>query len=87
MHEIERQLRGYRLTTAEILYHMPDHPSVLQSFIWQFMDLAPRYPKLSNFLSFWESNIDGDIHSVSVAGRNLITPAEVRNFRDCGYIH
>ncbi len=87
MYEIERQLRGYRLTTAEILYHMPDHPSVLQSFIWQFMDLAPRYPKLSKFLSFWELNIDGDIHSVSVAGRNLITPAEVRNFRDSGYIH
>ena len=87
MYEIEQQLHGYRLTTAEILYHMPDHPSVLQSFIWQFMDLAPRYPKLSKFLSFWELNIDGDIHSVSVAGRKLITPAEVRNFRDCGYIH
>src|ERR1700733_7165648 len=24
------QMRDYRLTTAEILYHMPDHPSVLQ---------------------------------------------------------
>ena len=87
MYEIEQQLRGYRLTTAEILYHMPDHPSVLQSFIWQFMDLAPRYPKLSKFLTFWEANIDGDIHSVNVAGRDLITPAEVRNFRGCGYIH
>ena len=29
------QLRDYRLTTAEILYHMPDHPKLLQSYVWQ----------------------------------------------------
>ena len=26
---------GYRITTAEILYWMPDHRHVLQSFVWQ----------------------------------------------------
>ena len=35
------QLKQYRLTTAEILYHMPDHPSLLQSYLWQEYDLAP----------------------------------------------
>jgi uncharacterized protein Usg len=81
------QLTGYRLTTAEILYHMPDHPHLLQSFVWQFMDLAPRYPKLADFLTFWERNIDGKIHSVKVAGRRVIAAAEVRSITLVGYIH
>ena len=37
--QLQRQLQGYRLTTAEILYHLPDHPRVLQSFIWQELDM------------------------------------------------
>ena len=81
------QLAGYRLTTAEILYHMPDHPHLLQSFVWQFMDLAPRYPKLADFLSFWERNIDGKIHSVKVAGKRIIDAGEVRLIAEAGYIH
>ena len=38
------QLNNYRITTAEILYWMPDHQHVLQSFVWQNLDLAPRSP-------------------------------------------
>ena len=44
------KLGDYRLTTAEILYHLPDHPGVLQSFIWQDYDIAPDYPVLHKFL-------------------------------------
>ncbi len=47
------QLRDYRLTTAEILYHMPDHPHLLQSYLWQEYDLAPNFPALRRFLDFW----------------------------------
>ena len=64
---LELQLRDYRLTTAEILYHFPDYPRLLQSFIWQEYDLAPGYPVLRKFLDFWESNIEGRLHSVMVA--------------------
>ena len=78
MRHIELALRGYRLTTAEILYHMPDHPVVLQSFIWQEFDLAPRFPVLNKFLRFWETGIDGRLHSVRVAARGLISDAELR---------
>ncbi|HYU11184.1 MAG TPA: Usg family protein, partial [Stellaceae bacterium] len=60
----ELQLRGYRLTTAEIVYHLPDHPALLQSFIWQKFDLAPDYPELQRFLEFWSRNIEGKLHSV-----------------------
>jgi uncharacterized protein Usg len=60
------QLREYRLTTAEIIYHLPDHPDLLQSFIWQKFDLAPDFPELRRFLDFWKQNIDGKLHSVKV---------------------
>jgi uncharacterized protein Usg len=78
MREFERVLKGYRLTTAEILYHMPDHPSVLQSYIWQEFDQAPRFPQLTKFLHFWETSLDGKLHSVRVAARGLILPAELK---------
>jgi uncharacterized protein Usg len=75
---IERQLMGYRLTTAQILYHMPDHPGLLQTFIWQEFDLAPRFPELSRFLAFWQRELDGKLHSVRVASAALVRPAELR---------
>jgi uncharacterized protein Usg len=78
MGSLELQLQGYRLTTAEIIYRMPDHPAVLQSFIWQNLDLAPRFPALHKFLAFWEKNIEGTLHKIIVANARLITPGEVR---------
>ena len=69
-------LEGYGLTTASILYRMPDHPSVLQTYIWQAYDVAPRFPALTKFLEFWKRELDGPLHSVSVAHQPLIPPAE-----------
>jgi uncharacterized protein Usg len=57
----------YRLTTAEIIYRLPDQPDTLQTFIWQKFDLAPDFPELSKFLDFWRRNIDGELHAVKVA--------------------
>jgi uncharacterized protein Usg len=75
---IQRQLEGYRLTTAEILYHLPDHPAVLQSYIWQALDIAPRFPELHRFLDFWQRELEGRLHSVRVGAKALIGPAEIR---------
>lgn len=69
--EIELRLLGYRPLTAEILYHMPDHPHVLQSFIWQTLDLAPDFPRIHRFLDYWVHNIDGLLHSVNLASSEL----------------
>ena len=66
-----RKLQDYRLTTAEILYHLPDHPNVLQTYIWQDLDIAPRYPALHKFLDFWAREIEGTLHSVRVASATL----------------
>lgn len=78
MGTLELQLKGYRLTTAEIIYRLPDHPSVLQSFIWQNLDIEPRFPVLHKFLAFWEENIEGKLHKIIVANTRLITPGELR---------
>lgn len=67
----------WRLTTAEILYHLPDHPGVLQTFIWQKLDLAPAFPELSRFLDFWRREIEGPLHSVRVASAALTRPVEM----------
>jgi len=72
--ELELQLKGFRLTTAQILYHMPDSPALIQEFIWQNYDLAPKFPKLYKFLNFWEHKIDGSLHSVYIAKKQLIGP-------------
>ncbi len=77
MSSLEAKLRGYRLTTAEILYRLPDHPAMLQAFIWQDFDTAPRFPVLNRFLRFWETSIEGKLFSVRVAARCLISDAEL----------
>ena len=78
MGALRLQLRDHRLTTAEILYHMPDHPHLLQSFIWQEYDLAPHFPALQKFLDFWTRNLDGRLHSVKVANQQLIQAPDTR---------
>jgi uncharacterized protein Usg len=67
-----------RLTTADILYHMPDHPGLLQSFVWQYLGVAPSFPRLRKFLDYWVDNIDGRLHSVTVAHASLAERREIR---------
>lgn len=78
MNRIDLWRLGYRLTTAEILYHLPDHPGLLQTYVWQEFDLAPRFPILKKFLNFWEGNLEGKLHTVTVASTEIITPREFR---------
>ena len=78
MADIEKQLKDYRLTTAQIYYHMPDYPKFLQEYIWQEYDIAPKFPQLHDFLQFWTRELDGKIHSVYVAKKEIITPGDAK---------
>ncbi|MBK8175169.1 MAG: Usg family protein [Rhodospirillales bacterium] len=78
MAEVRNRLLSYRLTTAEITYHLPDYPSLLQHFIWQDHDLAPHFPALRRFLTFWSRSLEGPLHSVKIEAASLIRPAEFR---------
>ena len=81
------QLQGWSLTTAEIMYRMPDHRDLLQTFIWQDFDQAPRFPRLIRFLDFWTRNLDGPLSSVRVAHNAIVGPTEIRLFGDEWRIH
>jgi uncharacterized protein Usg len=81
------RLQGWGLTTAEIMYYMPDHRSILQTFIWQDFDQAPRFPKLRKFLTFWSQNLDGPLAMVMVGHNKLIGVVELRTFGDEWRIH
>lgn len=73
-----KQIEGYGLTTAEIVYHLPDHPALLQRYLWQEYDLFPQFPNLRKFLDFWSHQLDGMLHSVRIAHRELIKPCEFK---------
>jgi uncharacterized protein Usg len=76
--DFEQQLKGFSLTTAEILYRLPDHPTLLQTYLWQDYDQHPLFPKLRSFLEFWVRNLEGPLHGVRVAHRGLIGARDYR---------
>jgi uncharacterized protein Usg len=75
--DFRRQMKGYGLTTARILYRRPDHLWLLQIYYWQDYDVYPEFPVLKEFLAFWRDKLEGPLHSVRVAHSKLIKPAEM----------
>ena len=73
---LAKQLQDYRLTTAEILYRLPDHPEILQTYVGQDLDIAPRYPVLRKFLDFWETTLEGRLYQVRIGSAGLIQPGK-----------
>jgi uncharacterized protein Usg len=76
--DFKKQVEGYGLTTANILYRLPDYPRFLQTYVWQNYDLFPRFPELMKFLDFWKRELEGPLFSVTVAHSRLIKPSELR---------
>jgi uncharacterized protein Usg len=76
--DFQKQVEGYGLTTANILYRRPDHTWLLQSYVWQSHDLYPDFPELLGFLEFWRKSLEGVLHSVTVAHTRLVRPAEIK---------
>ena len=76
--QFDRQLEGYGLSTVQIHYFLPDHPSLLQAFVMQQYDIAPAFPELDRFLAYWRREIAAVLHSVQVAHNRLISPREWR---------
>jgi len=85
--DFRKQVEGYGLTTAHILYRLPDHPSLLQTYVWQEYDLCPKFPVLNQFLNFWLEKLEGPLFSVTVAHARLIKPAEIRSINSEFRLH
>jgi len=75
--EFRRMVEGYGLTTANIIYRLPDYPSIVQSYVWQEYDICPQFPELHRFLDFWTRSLEGKLHSIIVAHASLIRPCEI----------
>lgn len=77
---------GYKLITANIVYHLPDYNYILQEFIWQNYDNPPEYRHLKKFIKFWENNIDARIKEIEIAETDfnkrtkLINPKIILDF-------
>ena len=76
--DFARQLDGYGLSLVQIHYYLPDHPSLLQFYVMQQYDLAPRFPELERFLDHWRREVEAVLHSACVAHQDLVGPAEWR---------
>ncbi|RWX75530.1 aspartate-semialdehyde dehydrogenase [Neorhizobium lilium] len=87
MSDMELMLRGYGLTTAEIFYRLPDHPALIQTYVWQNYDLAPDFPEMNGFLKFWREKLDGPLHSVRYVHRKLISASEWRSVKGEIIVH
>ena len=85
--DFDRQLKGERLTTAEVIYYLPDHPALLQRFLWQTLDLPPEFPRVHEFLLYWRREIEAVIHSVTCSAAGLIAPARLNVGNDIGLLH
>ncbi len=85
--DFENQLRGERLTTTEVLYYLPDHPRLLQTFLWQTQDHAPDFPRVQRFLDHWRREIEAVIHSVRISVVGGVGPSQFRAAQQLGLIH
>jgi uncharacterized protein Usg len=59
--DFRKQVLGYGLTTAEIVYRRPDRHWLLQTYVWQDYDMFPNFPALKDFLAFWEKSLEGPL--------------------------
>lgn len=69
---------NFRLTTVEVIYRMPDYHSILQEFIWQTLDRSPEYPRIQQFLEYWEENIEAPIYSVRIANNPILSAYDIK---------
>ena len=55
------------LVTLNVYYWMPDYENILQQFIWQTMDVKPKYPRVHKFLDYWHNNIDAIVNEIEIS--------------------
>ena len=77
--DLKERLGGKGLLTTEVLYYRPDCKALLQSFVWQTLDTAPKFPRLAQFLDHWRREIEAVIHSIRIAHADWVGPAEIKS--------
>ena len=54
------------LVTLNVYYWMPDYDNILQQFVWQTMDVNPKYPRINKFLDYWHNNIEAIVSEIQI---------------------
>ena len=86
--EIEAKLvQGYKLTTLQIYYYMPDYSSLINEFVYQLLDINPSYPQSHKFLLFWKDNIDAIIKEINIVQENTIYPRSITHVTHLGMLN
>lgn len=60
-------LSDYSIVTVKVIYYLPDYRSLVNAFVWQTLDLRPRYPRVHRFLDFWHREIEAVIKEVTIS--------------------
>lgn len=59
-------VRNKVLVSLRVFYYMPDYRDLIQEFMWQTMDIKPKYPRVNKFLNYWKENIEAVIAEVEM---------------------
>ena len=54
-------IKKWTNASVQVVYYIPDYLNIVNEFIWQTKDQKPDYPRIEQFLDYWDKNIDGPI--------------------------
>lgn len=80
--EFALRLKGYSVVTVNVLYYMPDHRSLVQEFIWQTMDIQPKYPRVMRFLDHWRREVDAVVKEILLCDDPQLGARKVREITE-----
>lgn len=66
-------VRNKVLVSLRVFYYMPDYRDLIQEFMWQTMDIKPKYPRVNKFLNYWKENIEAVIADIEMAETEKIS--------------
>ena len=59
-------IEKWTIASVQVVYYIPDYLSIVNEFVLQTEDQKPKYPRITEFLDYWDKNIDGPIKEVYI---------------------
>ena len=68
-----------RPVILQVIYYMPDYPTLLQEFTWGYDDRVPELMRTHKFLNHWRTNIDAVIAEILLSVNDGDRPRKWRS--------
>lgn len=68
-----------RPVLLQVIYFMPDYPTILQEFTWGYEDRVPELMRTHKFLNHWRSHIDAVISEILLSINDCNRPRKWRS--------